>query len=316
VGAVPAWPKVLGFAAGVPAFVELTAYDVADAQVGRPVGVVRVADVVRAVDGLKGTPWVKVALPSAPGGAWVCNQTPRYNPVLVPLDVGVPPRPEQRPQGADAAADVATGQDSSSDDDDEDAPKSMPPGGKPASGAAAAARPTPKPLPMTWFDDGDPLTPQAWFRCEPYLPSGVVLKVRTRPQPDAQVALGLAAGCAVRAVCSCGDWLMVAYTAADPSPTARAGATVRMEGWMLVRTQTRVLLVAVQDPDHLDHLAHSPVSPARLPEPHQLPPGTVIGGAGEGIGDSSSEEEEMPAEQKRKLKRAMKELKKSQKKNK
>ena len=40
IGAVPDWPKVLCFASHVPAFVELTAYDVANVKFGRPVGVV------------------------------------------------------------------------------------------------------------------------------------------------------------------------------------------------------------------------------------------------------------------------------------
>lgn len=187
----------------------------------------RVADVVRALDGLKNTPWVKVALPSAPDGAWVFNQTPRYDPVLVPLEFGTPPLPDDKGGGGDI--DVSE----SSDDDDGDSNDARsknkgasphPP--KPSSSSssshskktkAAPPKPPPPPPPMmTWYDDGDPLTPQAWFRADPYLPSGAVLKIRTRPSANAQIVLGLELGYAVRAVCSCGDWLMVAYTAPDP----------------------------------------------------------------------------------------------------
>ena len=68
---IPDYPAVLCFGPGVPAFVELTAYDVPDKRVGRPVGVVRISDVVRCVDG--NPPWLKVTLLSAPEGAWVHN---------------------------------------------------------------------------------------------------------------------------------------------------------------------------------------------------------------------------------------------------
>ena len=102
------------------------------------------------------------------------------------------------------------------------------------------------------------------------------------------------------------------------SPTAKAGATVRMEGWMLMRTQTRVLLVAVQDPGLLDHLSYSPVSPAQLVDPLQLP--SAAGGFGNGMSggaedddSSSDDEEEMAIEQKRAMKKAMKDLKKENK---
>ena len=57
----------------------------------------------------------------------------------------------------------------------------------------------------------------------------------------------------------CAHPTQVAYTASDPSPTAPLGALVRLEGWMLLRTSTRVLLVAVQDPEHLDALVKLPV---------------------------------------------------------
>jgi len=205
---------------------------------------VRIADVVRALDGLKKTPWVKVAIPSAPDGAWIFNQTPRYDPVLVPLEFGTPPLPDDSSGGGDH--DVSN---SSDDDDDDDASNgarsrnkgaSQRPPKPPSSSSSqsiktkAAAPPKPPPPPpttggrkkkgappppppmMTWYDDGDPLTPQAWFRADPYLPSGAVLKIRTRPSANAQIVLGLELGYAVRAVCSCGDWLMVAYTAPDP----------------------------------------------------------------------------------------------------
>ena len=206
----------------------------------------RIADVVRALDGLKGTPWIKVALPSAPDGAWVFNQTPRYDPVLVPLEFGNPPVPDEANNDDDD--DVSD----SSDDDDDDVSNDVsssrkkqsgssqrppkppssssqskraatanakpppPPPPPPSSKARGKASPPPPPPMMTWYDDGDPLTPQAWFRADPYLPSGAVLKIRTRPAANAQIVLGLELGYAVRAVCSCGDWLMVAYTAPDP----------------------------------------------------------------------------------------------------
>jgi hypothetical protein len=148
----------------VPAFMELTAYDVPDERLGRPLGVVRAADVVRCVDGRP--PWLRVALPSAPQGAWVFNNHGAFKEILRPVEVG--PSPADPP----------------------DAPKT-------------------KTTTMVWYDKGDSTEAPCWFRGEPRLPKGSVLKIRARPNDDATVVAGLKDAHAVQAVCRLESYLVM-----------------------------------------------------------------------------------------------------------
>jgi len=336
------------------------------------VGIVRISDVVRCIAG-GGDAWLKVVLLQAPEGAWLFNRFGRYREVLQPLHIAPTPTAPLRP-GID---DLDDGDDTS----DEEAEKKPPrrpktPAGKkvPVQGKALPPPPPPdddlerrgrhprpppkkvRPL-MTWYDTGDVLEPQVWFRAEPYLPSGVVLKIRSRPADDAQVVGGLGYGMAARAVCSSGDWLMVAYSAPSPLPMgnapppdvndphhakaeakaadaakdgeggggARAGdkTLVSKEGWMLLRTAQRVLLVAVSDPEDLQHLAAQDLSPAALPLRGRAAAAAGGGGSGGdavfqvfGNNDSSSEEEQLKPAQQKELRRVQKEANKDKKKSK
>ena len=106
---------------------------------------------------------------------------------------------------------------------------------------------------------------------------------------------------------------MVAYSAPAPAnmaePTNGDGpAMVSREGWMLMRTAVRILLVAVNDPGQLMYLSQGDTSPMLLAKETQAiedgPSVRVI------EDDTSSEEEETPA-QKKELRRLQKEMKKA-----
>ena len=88
---------------------------------------------------------------------------------------------------------------------------------------------------------------------------------------------------------------------------AAAAPLLKKEGWMLMRTAIRILLVPVSDPYVLQELTHSEVSPAPLPDPATIP------GALQEEGESSDEEVEMSAEQMKELRRVKKEMQKKKK---
>ena len=123
----------------------------------------------------------------------------------------------------------------------------------------------------------------------------------------------------MRAVCSSGDWLMVSYTQLEPAmgAAADAPALVKKEGWMLLRSPVRVLMVAVQDPAALFDLSQSEESPVPIPG-GDSPGGGGAGGGALGAGrkedSDDSDEEEMTPAQRKELKQAMRELR-AEKKN-
>jgi hypothetical protein len=179
---------------------------------------------------------------------------------------------------------------------------------------------------MIWYNDDDFET---WFTLEPRLPRGAVLKIRQRPDDDAQIVGGLSQGQAIKAVCrytnrelrcilinhplkyvclffnsrSTGDWVMVAYMAPAPKGDSDEEGATKMavkEGWMLLRSPLRVLLVPVTDPQALYQLeGHESPAP--------LPPAPAFDD------DSSSEEEEVSEEQKRELRMVTREARKQRK---
>lgn len=274
--AVPLYPCIMCFEKDVPAYIELTAYDIPDQRIGRPVGLVRVSDVVRCIEGHGA--WLKVLLSTHPDGVWVFNEQPRHPEVLVPLEIGrspgMPPEPEENKISR---------------------PKPKSKGKKPL-----RLRPN-----MVWYNDDDFET---WFTPEPRLPRGAILKIRSRPDDDAQVVGGLAQAQAIKAVCSTGDWLMVAYISPAPMDEKDTDGEVRMvskEGWMLFRSPLRVLLVPVTDPQLLYALEGS-VSPTDMPQ-------TPATAAAEE--DSSSEEEEVSEDQRKELRKVAREMKKQLKKD-
>ena len=92
--------------------------------------------------------------------------------------------------------------------------------------------------------------------------------------------------------------------------TART-ALVKKEGWMLLRSPVRVLMVAVQDPAALFDLSQSEESPVPIPG-GDSPGGGGAGGGALGAGrkedSDDSDEEEMTPAQRKELKQAMREL--------
>jgi len=268
--AVPLYPCIMCFEKDVPAYIELTGYDIPDQRIGRPLALIRGSDVVRCVEG-EGA-WLKVLLSTHPDGVWVFNEKNRYPEVLVPLEIGRSPGTLPDPNENHISAPK---------------PNMMNLKGKPKK----RVRPM-----MVWYNNDEFET---WFTPEARLPQGVRLKIRSRPDDDAQVVGGLSKGEAIKAVCSTGDWLMVAYSSPAPMDEKESDGEVRMlvkEGWMLFRSPLRVLLVPVTDPQLLYGLEGS-ASPAPIP---QLAVEE----------DSSSEEEEVSDAQRKELRQVAREVKK------
>ena len=98
---------------------------------------------------------------------------------------------------------------------------------------------------ITFFDAGDPNAIKQWFTPDPYLPEGARLKVRDRPEDDADVVSGVDLGYAVQVICNARDWVMVVYMETVEDPNKRMQfKDVRREGWMLLRTSRRTLACA------------------------------------------------------------------------
>lgn len=275
--AVPLYPCIMCFDAEVPSYIELTGFDIPDQRIGRPIALIRFTDVVRCVEG-RGS-WLRILQSGFPGGVWVFNEKHRYPEVLIPLVVGKPPGNPCEPGEKVLALDAHV------------RPKPKVRGKK----KTKRLRPV-----MIWYNNDEFET---WFRLEPRLPRGAVLKIRQKPDDDAQVVGGLSQGYAIKAVCSTGDWVMVAYMAPAPKGGVDEEGEVKMmvkEGWMVFLSPLRVLLVPVTDPQAL-YALEGKESPAELPPTPSLDE------------DDSSEEEEVTEEQKKVLRMVARDAKKQRK---
>ena len=262
------------FGPEVPKYIELTAYDAPDNKVGRPVGTVRHGDIVRCLSG-DSSGWLRIVLGTHPE-AWIRNSQLKYEEVLIPMEVGESPGDEGYndkvkvdPNAVDDMDDMGVDQKLKTKNDEARSKRKFEKSRhkRRVKEAAQRKKGAPPTSAITFFDSGEPNAVKQWYAPDSYLPEGARLKIRDRPEDDADVVSYIDLGFAAQAVCSARDWIMVVYMETKPHPSKRMQTiNVRREGWVLQRTSRRTLMVPVQDPQILEVIGDSEVSPIIMPE--------------------------------------------------